>query len=497
MRVTDPCTYSSVSHSTQNCLLYQYLSLESFPSISGKDASCRNDNHLPRPCPTEKVTPRHPTMAVCSGFDISIDLEGRMASPGDYVLIVEYSSEEELPQSLSIVVSTPAARTHQYKVTLLHCKYSFLCRVVAVDEQNRVAVFSLPADTQIQLTSEQASFFLNKVYLVPKVLFSMEYVEPKVHCISTHGLFSPDSSSCVPSRFQTPTDSLVLKEGQSSSTQEELIQTSPAAAPPLSVHQREEPVWLGGVRPPFGADSSNHMHLDSLQNAAVYSARVQSVGRYVFILHYHQPLHLTYPVQVYINGGRIWHGITNVSFCPHAYGCRNLLVSENQIILDVTHHNIILTVQIPADKTLWLDYVLMVPETSYSSSYLTEEPLDKSYDFISSCGQNSFYINPSTASPFCLSSAVSLSAFFNNGALPCACHEVGAESDTCEQFGGQCKCRPNVIGRECSMCATGYWGFPNCKRKFLAGSFCCNCSVSSDFSPFVQFTTKNKSLNID
>lgn len=44
------------------------------------------------------------------------------------------------------------------------------------------------------------------------------------------------------------------------------------------------------------------------QNAAVYSTRVHTLGRYVFILHYHQPLHPTYPVQVYINGGRIWQG---------------------------------------------------------------------------------------------------------------------------------------------------------------------------------------------
>uniref|UniRef100_A0A7N8X6G1 Laminin subunit alpha-5 n=1 Tax=Mastacembelus armatus TaxID=205130 RepID=A0A7N8X6G1_9TELE len=203
----------------------------------------------------------------------------------------------------------------------------------------------------------------------------------------------------------------------------------------------------------------------------VYSTRLHALGRYVFILHYHQPLHPTYSVQVYINGGQIWHGEshTNASFCPHAYGCRNILVSENQIILDVTDHEVFLTVQIPAGKKLWLDYVLVVPETSYSSSYLNEEPLDKSYDFISSCGQNSFYINPSTTSPFCLSSAVSLSAFFNNGAMPCACHEIGADSDTCELFGGQCRCRPNVIGRDCSMCATGYWGFPNCRA--------CNCGT--------------------
>lgn len=44
------------------------------------------------------------------------------------------------------------------------------------------------------------------------------------------------------------------------------------------------------------------------QNAAVYSTRVHTLGRYVFILHYHQPLHPRFPVQVYINGGRIWQG---------------------------------------------------------------------------------------------------------------------------------------------------------------------------------------------
>uniref|UniRef100_A0A8D3CNT9 Laminin subunit alpha-5 n=1 Tax=Scophthalmus maximus TaxID=52904 RepID=A0A8D3CNT9_SCOMX len=436
IKVTEPCTYSFATDANQNCLLYRYLSLDSFPSISGNDASCRNDNHLPRPCPTERVTPRHPDMAVCSGYDISVELQGRLPARGDYALVVEYSSEEELPQTLSVVVNMPGSRTQQHSVTLLHCKYSFLCRVVAIDAQNRVAVFTLPADAEVQLVSDRASFFLHKVYLVPKDQFTMEHVAPKVHCISTHGQFSPDSSSCAPSRFRTPSDSLVLKDGQSSSTLEPIL-ASPSGAPPLPLRQ------------------------------AVFSTRVHALGRYVFILHYHQPLHPTYPVQVYINGGRIWQGHANASFCPHASGCRNVLISENQIILDVTDHEVFITVQIPAGKTLWLDYVLVVPQASYSSSYLNEEPLDKSYDFISNCGQKSFYINPATASKFCLSSAVSLSAFFNNGALPCACHEVGAESDTCETFGGQCRCRPNVIGRDCSMCATGYWGFPNCRP--------CNC----------------------
>uniref|UniRef100_A0A9J8D7J6 Laminin, alpha 5 n=1 Tax=Cyprinus carpio carpio TaxID=630221 RepID=A0A9J8D7J6_CYPCA len=282
-------------------------------------------------------------------------------------------------------------------VTEVICLLVFLCRAVSVDDKKRVAVFTLSTEADILLTTDKSSFFLHKVFLIPRAQFTMEYLKPR-----------HTSDVCLFVCFLS-------------------------------------------------------------QNAVMYSTRVHALGRYVFILHYHQPLHPTYNVQVHINGGRIWQGHVNASFCPHGYGCRSVVMSESQIILDVTDYEVILTLRVPDRKTLWLvsDYVLVVPESTYSSSFLSEEPLDKSYDFISNCGQNSFYINPSTASPFCRNSAVSLSAFFNNGAVPCGCHEVGAESDTCETFGGQCKCRPNVIGRDCSQCATGYYGFPNCRP--------CNC----------------------
>lgn len=47
-------------------------------------------------------------------------------------------------------------------------------------------------------------------------------------------------------------------------------------------------------------------------------------------------------------------GHANATFCPHGYGCRSILISENQIILDVTDHEVIVTVQVPDGKTLWL-----------------------------------------------------------------------------------------------------------------------------------------------
>uniref|UniRef100_A0A672MXZ0 Laminin, alpha 5 n=1 Tax=Sinocyclocheilus grahami TaxID=75366 RepID=A0A672MXZ0_SINGR len=460
LQVIEPCSYSNTQDASQNCLQYMYLSLDEFPSISSNDAQCRADNHLPRPCHTEKITPRHPIMAICSGNDV-IQLRGRVPVPGEYVLVVEYASEDQFPQTFKVSVSSLGETTHREEITLLHCKYSFLCRAVSVDDKKRVAVFTLSTEADIQLSTDRSSFFLHKVFLIPRAQFTMEYLKPRVHCISIHGHFSPDSGSCIPSRFQNPPQSLVLKEGQASSVPGSII----ASAPDPSLHAARPMT----SRPPTAADNSEHMLLDPNQNAVTYSTRVHALGRYVFILHYHQPLHPTYNVQVHINGGRIWQGHVNASFCPHGYGCRGVVMSENQIILDVTDYEVILTLRVPDRKTLWLDYVLVVPESTYSSSFLTGEPLDKSYDFISNCGQNSFYINPSTASPFCRNSTMSLSAFFNNGAVPCGCHEVGAESDTCETFGGQCKCRPNVIGRDCSQCATGYYGFPNCRP--------CNCGT--------------------
>lgn len=134
----------------------------------------------------------------------------------------------------------------------------------------------------------------------------------------------------------------------------------------------------------------------------------------------------------------------------------------------------------------------MVPEDAYSSSYLREEPLDKSYHFISHCASRGYHVrwagwagragrgpglrgaaspaaspSPGSASQFCRDAAASLSLFYNNGARPCGCHEAGATGPTCEAFGGQCPCRAHVIGRDCSRCATGYWGFPSCRRECL------------------------------
>ncbi|XP_010149624.1 PREDICTED: laminin subunit alpha-5, partial [Eurypyga helias] len=458
LKVTEPCTYQPApEQATQNCLLYKYLSVDGFPAASGVDAVCRLDNRLPRACPAAQLTPSHPRMATCSGSDVEVQLSLPVAQPGKYVLVVEYANTNAL-QTVGIAVSSPHLAMQQGTFIFYPCAYSFLCRGIAVDSQSRMATFELTSEATIRFTSDLADFFLHKVYLIPAAQFTMEFIEPKVHCISVHGTFSSNSSSCVPSRFLKLSQSIILEGGQA-------LPIAPDIPLAQAVH-----VALAGVpvepapRPPTAVDPAAELILLQPPQAAVaFNSRIQTLGRYAFILHYYQPNHPTFPVEVLINGGRIWQGQTSAAFCPHGYGCRSLVVSEDQIILDVTDNDLTVVVRVPEGKQLWLDYILVVPEDSYTSQYLQEEPLDKSYDFISSCGINSFYINPSTSSRFCRDSAISLSLFYNNGAQPCRCHEAGARGSQCEPFGGQCPCKSNVIGRECSRCATGYWGFPNCR----------------------------------
>ena len=50
----------------------------------------------------------------------------------------------------------------------------------------------------------------------------------------------------------------------------------------------------------------------------------------------------------------------------------------------------------------------------------------------------------------------------------CDCDLTGSLSFECEQAGGQCECKPNVVGRRCDQCAPGTFGFgpDGCKGKY-------------------------------
>ncbi len=67
----------------------------------------------------------------------------------------------------------------------------------------------------------------------------------------------------------------------------------------------------------------------------------------------------------------------------------------------------------------------------------------------------------------CRQPVISIVSEFNGGALECNCDMEGSLSYECSKFGGQCQCKPNVIGRQCKRCKPGFFGYPDCKQ--------CNC----------------------
>ncbi|XP_055926474.1 laminin subunit beta-1-like [Argiope bruennichi] len=60
--------------------------------------------------------------------------------------------------------------------------------------------------------------------------------------------------------------------------------------------------------------------------------------------------------------------------------------------------------------------------------------------------------------------APSTYGFGQSGCRPCDCNSVGSLDNFCDALTGQCKCRPNTYGRQCGDCQPGFWNYPNCQR---------------------------------
>ncbi|XP_041847231.1 laminin subunit alpha-3-like [Melanotaenia boesemani] len=456
-KITEPCTYLRSANKDANCLLYKHVAMDGFSSVLGSQGrlSTRRGRRR-RQARVQRPTPDHPEMAALNGRQSQLDLILRVPHPGPYVLIFEYASEVDTVQNVNILINGQSDRQILARANIYSCAFSTLCRSVAVNSRNQVGKLQLSHKTEILLQTSTTSFLLYKVYAVPAEEFSIEYVEPKVLCVSIHGRFTEDSRDCVLQQFDKPTSAWVLyaaRDGRLSST--------------LQRGENEE--WrrrrqsgLFSVHVP----QSDGTLLKFPQTEISFTPTVPLPGRYVVVVHYHQPEHISFPVEVQVEAGRLWKGVINATFCPAVSGCREVVIADDRIALDFDQNSWQLptiSVIVPTRKTLILDYIMLVPDSSYTPELLNERPLEKSADFLQQCRGEGFYIDPRTSSQFCRDSARSLIAAFNDGALPCDCDKSGSTGTVCDPVGGQCPCRQHVIGRQCTKCTTGYYGFPYCR----------------------------------
>jgi laminin alpha 3/5 len=275
----------------------------------------------------------------------------------------------------------------------------------------------------------------------------------------------------------------------------------------------DEQVIYQGPAPPGIADPETPLaRVDASQPSLNISGEILSPGSYVVIAQYYQPDHPRQEVKVIISqsGGfgaageqplpvdalTVYEAVLPLPNCPSATGCRQVVLrqsddsrpaefplSEETLDIQFIHHG--------GPQGTWIEYALAVPADEYDDSLLrSDTTVDRGGEFIKECGKNAYFVPENIPDGFCKDAVTSVAANFNDGAFECKCNAQGSTNAyQCAPFGGQCDCKPNVIGRSCERCAPGFFGFPECRQCKCPPTATCNEETGECIcAPFVTGT---------
>jgi len=441
------------------CLMFTHPELTSYNHVYINDLV--DESRLRKP------TSAHPNMTYVSGNSgdetaNQMTFDMRVSDFGAYVLVMEYASSSREMQHVEINFKSATEEKTAY-LKFFSCEYSFNCRQVALDVLDGVQVFDfnmMEAEITVKAKAGQ-SFYILRAYAIPVEEWSLQLVEPKAKCITKRG---PSFEKCMESLYPIPPNALKF---DISSQADKVILNGHSMRPETILDENVPLVMLDG-------SDINNVH--SRKSLTVSRGSLE-FDKYVFMLHYYNPRHTSFESEATINSSISQTGTFDVKFCPHAQGCRAVFTtSEGNVVVDNLENSpVSVQISVPESKSFWVEYIMAVPESSYNPSLFDVDAIDKSPDFLRLCNINEQQNGKS--SDFCEKSSFSLSVKYNDGAKPCGCSEAGTEGGAkaqCEMNGGQCPCKDNVIGRQCTECKVGYYDYPNCKPCNCGGLVCEN-----------------------
>ena len=186
---------------------------------------------------------------------------------------------------------------------------------------------------------------IDSVVAIPFEDWSLDYIEPKSVCVRRDGV-------CTAATFLTSSDS----------TRVEFESTNEQRAA-VNVPQEMYDVNAGLV------------YLDHKDPMVDVSGKVSYAGYYVFIVHYYQPKHPQFEMDVLLQNGQFYEAKLSAPLCTSNSGCRAVIRqddgNQNFNILE----NFVLSLKTPQNKSVWVDYVYVVPSDEYTPALLEESPV--------------------------------------------------------------------------------------------------------------------------
>lgn len=383
-------------------------------------------------------------------LEYPIDLK----EPGKHVLAVAFFTPNpgvSANASTELAISANDNDGNQGKAYIFDCRFSTLCRQVVTDAEGRVQSFDFPSDQAlVTLKSDDPNINIgiDSVIAIPLEDWSLDWVTPNGQCIRKNG-------ECIAADFpNAPEESVVV---------------------PFNADQ-------DGSRPEgIIDDDANPFYADDTQPIPVLHGKVPQPGLYVLVAQYYQPdkphfqlpMNISYAanagedpdIETLLANGQFYEAVLPLPTCRSNSGCRSVINKEDnaqEFNLNEAFH--IQTLN-PEGHPVWLESITAIPSVDYTEDFLKSEPVDGALDYARQCGLDHFNIDPNEE--LCKAAVITLASAFNNGALECQCDSIGSLDDLCDKIGGQCSCKDNIIGRQCTRCKPGFFGYPDCKQ--------CNC----------------------